>query len=327
MIIQKIMEFKLDLINSDDIYTQNLDETFKKLLSEKFVGKCFNSCYIVKINKILKTSEIYMSDELNGAAQCDICFEVDGLVYLKGEVITGCVIQKIETGGQTYAETDKVSLQFNQDPGLAIYKKGYIIPAIIDKVRYPVGKDKISALALPFYPVFSPQIIYKITEPLSNSDDGVACLNMLLNKISEEENKIKKLSLTELKSYEFFKNLLYPFKKVKSIEKSTTNQYKSLKFKEHNFDIFKTAKEGYICRPIELEKFKPLVYYSTDIGDTSDMLNISLNTMFDISLLMHQDYLQYLILLRELVSYYPDIKTIQQYADVWKMYNHLKKSE
>lgn len=328
MIIQKIMEFKLDLLNSNDIYSQNLDNTIKRILAEKFVGRCFNSCYILKINKILKSSEIYMSDDLNGSARCDVCFEVDALVYLKGEIVTGCTIRKIESGGQTYAETEKISLQFKQDPALSIYKEGHIIPAVIDKVRYPVGKDKISALALPFCPIFPPTIIYKIIAPLSNNESETLCLNKLFDKIANEEAKIKAFSKIEIKSYDFFKNLIYPFKKVQSLEKSTTGKYKSMNFKDLDFTIFKTATEGYICRPVELEKFLPSVYYSKTLGkDDANSINISLNTMFEIALIMLQDYIQSLILLRELVGYYPDFKTINQYADIWKMYNHLKKTE
>lgn len=322
MIIQKIIEFKLDLINSNDIYTPNIEETAKRLLANKFVGKCFKSCYILNINRILKTSEIYMSEDLNGSAYCDVCFEVDGLIYLKGEIITGCVIRKIESGGQTYAETDKVSLQFNQDPSLSIYKEGYVIPAIIDKVRYPINKEKISALALPFCPVFPPVIIYQIDNK-TPTDEEKACLERLFVKISDEENKVKDLK-GKTKSYEFFKNLLYPFKKVQPI---SSNKYKSMNFKELDISQLDTVKDGYICRPHELEKFRPIVYYSNNMTTSQSSINISINTKFEISLIMMQDYLQYLITLRELTDYYPDFQNINKYADIWKIYNHLKKTE
>jgi hypothetical protein len=265
-----------------------------------------------------------MSDELNGSAYCCVSFEADVLIYLKGEIITGCTIRKIESGGQTYAESKYCSLQFKQDPALSIYKENSIIPAVVDKARYYPNKDKISIGALPFAPIFPPLIIYKIGDS-HITESQKQCLNLILDKISQYENKIKNFSKIETKSYEFFRNLLYPFKKVQLLDKSET--YKNMNFKILEFEkmLNNDIKDGFICRPIELEKFLPKFYYSNKINDAKISTQITENTLYEITIIMLQDYLQYLILLCEMVEFYPDFKTIEKYAKVWQMYNMLKK--
>ena len=322
MILTKVFETKIDLVYSNDTYTQNLDKTLIKVLKNMFEGKCFESSYILNVNRIIKSSEIYMSDNLDGSASCCCSFECEVFVYIKGEIITGCHIQRIESGGQTYAESKYCSLQFKQDPALAIYKENYIVPAIVDKIRYYPNQDKISIGALPFTPIFTPLIIYKITTPLSESDEEDRCISMIYKNISIYEAKIKAFSNVEKNSYEFFKNLLYPFKKVQSLNK--TPKYKDFDIKD--FDILKTLREGFVCRPVELEKFLPKVYYSKKNVENHDVdAQITSNTMFEIIMLMLQDYLQYLILLCEMVQFYPDYKIIERYAKVWQIYNMLKR--
>ena len=113
MLIKKNIETYVDITDPNDIYAPDLDAMLMTKLTNKFVGICCNSCYIVNINRIVKRSNVYMIQTLDGYAQTCVTFEVDAIIYINGEIINGCKIVRKEPNGRIHAKSDIAGIQMN----------------------------------------------------------------------------------------------------------------------------------------------------------------------------------------------------------------------
>ena len=319
MITQKILETYLNLDDPNHIYSIDITKTCIEILTKKFINKCYKSCYILKINKIIRSSNIYVTDSLD--AKCIICvlFEADVIIYNESEIITGCKITKIEPHGRIYAESQYANIQMKQDHALSIYKEGYIIPVIARACRYYPNKEKISIAAFPFMPMFPENIIYSITD---TSDLHQSHIEYLFASIDEENKKISKLTKNEMKAYDFFKKLLYPFKTEQKFE--SMPHIKTAQFKKIKFDTLTSVKSGLICYPIELPAIDQVFYTTEDPSKIQDILVVN-DTLHNIIIKILNQYLLHLQAIYQLYTHYPDVKIISHYTEIWKMYNLLKR--
>ena len=125
MIIKKVLETTIDITDPNDIYNPNIQNLCIKYLEIKYLKKCYMSCLITKITKILRNSSRYMSNELHGYAKINVEFEIEGTIYTKGEVITNCKIIKIENTGYIHCISEYAGIQIRPDPKFVnIYKEG-----------------------------------------------------------------------------------------------------------------------------------------------------------------------------------------------------------
>ena len=191
MYIKKILETYIDIIDPIDIFSANINEMLINKLTEKFVGKCYMSCLIININKIIKRSYIYMKDTLEGDCSVNIMFEVDAIEYIKNEIINGCKIIKKESNGIIHAISNYAGIQINIPANISIFKEGDIIPVIVKMTRYNINQTSISVLATPFIPNNDPAICYKITDALSEQETDI--IKSILSQIKTEELIIKNL--------------------------------------------------------------------------------------------------------------------------------------
>lgn len=316
MIIQKYLETRIDLFDPLDILNPNLNEVCMKHLSNRFEGKCYMSCLIIKIIRIIKHSQRYMSNDLYGNAYIHVSFEVDGIIYNKGEIITGCNIVKIESDGRIHAKSKYAGLQIRQDESLInIYKEGFITPFITKRVLYNPAQSSISVEALPFTPVYPIHIIYKITKPLDNTErEKILYLFEQLSIILKETELVKKKSI---KSYEFFEKLLYPYKKYVN--------FKEKGLKKINFDkkLMEITK-GYLINPRE-SKYNDMEIFGSDKNyEKSDIKIEEKPLVFILEIFIRNFILHYKTLL-EFVESYSTIEQVKKYKDVWKLYDILKR--
>ena len=77
----------MDITDPNEILSTDRNKMLMEKLTSKFVGVCYNSCYILKINRIIRRSYIYMKDTLDGDAHTNVMFEVDAIEYIKDEII------------------------------------------------------------------------------------------------------------------------------------------------------------------------------------------------------------------------------------------------
>jgi len=311
MIVPKIIETQLDLNDPNDILDPNLMGMCMRLLTKKFVGRCFKSCLIIKINKILLTSSRYMSEALGGSAYIAVRFEVDGMVFSRGEIINGCRILKIDSDGRIHARSAHAGLQIRHSD--VIYEEGQIVPLIIQRVAYNPAQTAVSIEASPLVPTFLPLEVFKITSGLTVDDTEqakylFARLDALLDTIAA---RIKK-EPSEKNAFDFFQGLLYPFKK------KTENKLKG--FTPNSLRLIGEVQSGYVYQPAESDICAQEYYHAVQYDGES----FEKNTMFVLEILLNRA-IQYYASLIEFVNTYPTFEKVDKIKGVWRAYNLLKR--
>jgi hypothetical protein len=304
MLDKKILETTLDIDEPTDIYSNERTKMIMNKLTEKYAGKCFHSCLVIKIIKIIRRSFIYMKDTLNGGATVNIIFEASVIVYHKGEIINGCKIIKKEPSGIMHAKSEHAGIQLNIKADMSIYKEGDIVPVIIKMVRYNPNQTSISVSAHPFMPIDEMPIYYNIVGDLST--DQRVVLNNILTRITDEEKYINTISATDKKIYKFFIDLLY-----------NSNKTSKLTSKKVSLTDMIEIKTGIIFRP--MQKYNDNTVHHLTI----DHVSIDESPFIIFSVMLNK-YLSNLQTLSEFLKSYPSFASVQKNKEIWKMYNMLK---
>lgn len=307
MIVKKIIETFLDINEPNEIFSTDRNQMIIDKLTEKFVGICYNSCLILKINKIIRRSYIYMKDTLDGDAYTNVMFEVDCVIYIKDEIINGCKIIKKEPNGIIHAKSKYAGIQLNIQPSMSILKEKDIVPVIVKLVRYNINQSAISVLAMPFMPIMNPIQYYNINGTLSKSQSDN--LKLLMDQVKEDENKIKKLNSNDKKIYKFFNDLLH-YKNKESTPKSNSMNI---------MDIL-NLKTGIVFQNM-------LTYDDSNINymekkEDSKAVDESPFIIFSTLLI---NYLSHLQTLNNFLDYYPTFTDVQKNKNTWKFYSMFKK--
>ena len=317
MLIKKTIETIVDIKNADDIYSKNRDTMLIDKLTNKFVGICYHSCYILKINKIIRRSYIYMKDTLDGDSQCTILFEVDAIVYIQNEIIHGCSIVKKEQNGITHAKSKYAGIQLSIPPNMAIFKENDTVPMIVKKVRYNIFQNSISILAAPFTQIQQTSIQYILTGTLSK--DETADITKLLSQVTDEIVYVDSLNANDKKIYKFFNDLL----------STHTNK---LHTKNKLVDILQ-IKNGVVYKSNTFDDIN-IYHTQSDMKDDLDKLETD-TKLSDVNIITESVYIVFYTLilefissiqtLREFINNYPTFAAVQHDKNIWKMYNMLKK--
>jgi len=314
MLIKREIKIWLDITDPNDMYEQDKDKMILGLVSKKFNGICYNSCLIIKVNKIIRRSKIYLKDTLDGHANVSVIFEVDCIIYIRNEIINGCKIIKKEINGIIHATSQYAGIQLNIQPSMSIFKEGDIFPLIVKRVRYNVSQPSVSVLAIPFMPIVPDLVCYNITGNLNTEQKE--SLNLIWGQIQRHEDYVKKLNTSDKKIYKFFIDLLQPDKSHKIGKvidmKELMNITKGIVFK--TFNQYNDSNVNYIK---DLDDIK-----GTGKKFVDDSL-IDEDVYIVISSIMHQ-YLSHLQTLQDFVSHYSTFADVQKNKNVWKFFNMLK---
>jgi len=222
MLIKKVLETTIDLLDVNDIYTPNVQSMLMRKLKERYNGRCFSSMLITDIVDIVRYSDRKLVDNrLDGAAYIDVEFVAEGIIFVKNEVINGCkatkvstsgvLVQNAITNGMIIAGSDKRTAEM-----IRVIRKDQTIPVVVDDVCYNIYKPQIAMRCLPYVPIPCKTVYYNITELLSDADS--AKISKLLDHLADEQKMHQPMQAA--KSYEFFKNLVYPYKTVQKPELS-----------------------------------------------------------------------------------------------------------
>jgi hypothetical protein len=216
MKITKIFDITLNIDNINDIFTKDINQKLLSLIKKKYQYKCYLSSYVLKINKIINRSLLeFNQNDLNCSFNISIQFEAECLVFNKNEVILNMKIQEIVNNNlilknTTTSEINEIIIALiknNQD--LSIFSKDDIIPIIVGKVKYSLGSDKITINAYPFIPIVSNIIYYQVTS--LNKQQLELLQETILPYIEYEEQIKKDLLKTKNNTWDYFKNLVYPY--------------------------------------------------------------------------------------------------------------------
>lgn len=216
MKITKIFDIILNITNINDIFTKDINQKLILLLEKKYQYKCYLSSYILKINKIINRSLLECNqNDLNCSFNISIQFEATCLVFNKNEVILNMKIQEIvnnniilrNKANDEFNDIIIALIKNNQD--LSQFTKDDIIPIIVGKVKYSLGSDKITINAYPFIPIITNVIYYQVSA--LNELQLEQLQESILPYINYEENIKKDIIKTKNNTWNYFKNLIYPF--------------------------------------------------------------------------------------------------------------------
>jgi len=223
MKITKIFDIILNIDNINDIFTKDINQKLLSLIKKKYQYKCYLSSYVLKINKIINRSLLeFNQNDLNCSFNISIQFEAECLVFNKNEVILNMKIQEIVNNNlilknTTTSEINEIIIALiknNQD--LSIFSKDDIIPIIVGKVKYSLGSDKITINAYPFIPIISNIIYYQVTG--LNKQQLELLQETILPYIEYEEQIKNDLLKTKNNTWDYFKNLVYPYTNKNNIK-------------------------------------------------------------------------------------------------------------
>ena len=219
MIFQKIFEKIVTLKDVNIIYSIDIDNILLNKIKDTFEKKCYKSCYILLVNKIIRRSNLnFNNKDLNASVNISIMFEATILKYDIYDIINNVKIITI-TDDKIICQSDSSSILIKSDKNLDSFKMNQIISVRVGKCSYTTGESKISITAFPFIPIIEEDIFYKIKELTKNEKEELNN-SYIMNIINEEEN-IKKDILKKLKNkWNYFNNLLYPYKTNKKLNKN-----------------------------------------------------------------------------------------------------------
>jgi hypothetical protein len=344
MLIKKYIETYMDITDPNDMFSENRDDMLIAKLTDKFVGNCYNSCLILKINKIIRRSYIYMKDTLHGDAQSSVMFEVDALVYMKNEILNGCTIVKKEPNGIIHAKSEYGGIQINTTRNLDIFKEQDIVPVIIRMVRYNINQPEITIKASPFIPMNDPLVYYKPTGLLD--DEQIENIYKIIKQIKDNESNLSKLSTTDKKIIKFFVNLLNNKSQINTKLGSIEN------IPMYDVKVLSNIKSGIIVRENSFSNNK-ITLINSDVNTAlstivhsshpstlpNNIVEISIEekekelskifvieeSIYNIYTSILLQYLGNLQTLSDFLNHYPTFASVQKNKSIWKIYNMLKK--
>jgi len=322
MIITKNFQTTIDLDNSNDIYNINKDKIILDKLNERYKNICFQSALILEIVKIIRTSSIRMLDnKMDGGASIDIMFEAKCLILNISEVLCGVQIFKI-TNNMITANHENVSIiiKKNNNKINKVLQVGQNIPVIILGIKYNIGNNKISASAYPLSPelLIHESIYFNITEKINEGEKEK--LYLIINNINEIKNEIKTY---DKQIISLFETLLYPYKKKIDINKKYNKKYNEISLL--NVEKLLELNSGYIFYSSEYDKVEEkLLYINQEYEEKTNENNIVYNKAFNVISYILNDYLYYLLSLKELIKEYNSIEKIKTISNYWKIYNENK---
>lgn len=309
MIITKVLMTSIDLLEPNEIFVAAVENILIKKLEHRYKNKCYQSIFITKINKILERSAVLMVDNrLDGGATIDVKFEVSGVVLSAGEILHGCEIIDINSN-MIIAKHPFASISIGYTGKNAVYsiiQKGLKYPIVVDKVRYGINKSEISVVGVLFIPTTSENVLYNITSGI-NEDEAKKIA--ILEELIEEEEKIH-VQLKKEKIYDFFKEIIYPYKKMQKYDLSPNAKgYNKL-----SLDEIKNIKKGVIVLPCEEHLQNKCFYHNEKLG----VGDINTN-LFPAAAEFLNKYYLYLLAIKGFVETYNTPEKFKELSNYWKV--------
>jgi hypothetical protein len=310
MQITKIFDIILNIDNINIIFSNNIESQILNLIEQKYLNKCYLESYIIKINKILNRSLIESNqNNLNCDFIVYIQFEAECIIYSQNEVILNMEIHE-NINNNIIAKNNYIVAMIKNNKDISFLKKGSKIPIIVGKAKFTTGSNKITINSYPFIPIINQSVIYykinKITDDEKNqlNDSIIIYINI------EEERKNKILEIKN-NNWNYFNNLLYPYKNNKSdenIKKDKTIELLSYKYEDSII---------YFNQEINLsEKL---------ISINNDAKNYLEDSSFNILYNLFKKYYLYLKLVNDLSEEYNSKELIDKNMNLFELYIKYKK--
>lgn len=319
MIINKVFDIILNINNINEIFNKDINSTILNMVKQKYNGRCFLGVYIIDVNRILNRSLIESNQSsLNGSFNIFIQFEGKCILYSPNEIIFNMEVK--DTINNIISCTSKnisAIIKLNKiDYNL---KKGQIIPIIVGKFKCITGSDVIQINSYPFVPIVNnKKVFYKIGEL---SEDNITKLNEFVQNYINVEEELKNNILSNINNkWQYFKELMYPFKTNKTdeiINEKNTKYIDLINLKEMNNSII------YLNNEVDLSK-RLINVYNTE-NEINNITEYIKEDDFVVIYDILKKYYLYLQSINQLATIYNTNEKIQQNENIFNLYIKYKK--
>ncbi len=153
MIEHKTLCLDITITDVMKIYSPDINETVLGIFNDTWGHKCFNGMFIIKGTNINRMSSIVMDKKsLDGHAKVSVDIKCDVIVYNYGDIIVGKVIY-IGNTGDIILQNEHAAINMKSS-GLVVAKDD-LIPVLVSKSTYPLNKNMISIIGVPFVPLYN----------------------------------------------------------------------------------------------------------------------------------------------------------------------------
>lgn len=318
MIITKLIEVGVDI---DDPVGTCSDESLMYILEDKYRGKCFRECYIKSINRIIKKGECIIN-QVGGAAYGTIAiiFEVTAIVFIRGEILTGCLIKHInDRANLITCEADIAYVMLKRDATFESLQVGQYITVQVGVAKYSIGSDRVAVNAIPFLPA-KKEIIYQIVESKGENAkqtlEAKALLDDVLARIEYEETTSKGLRAANEKQWIVFEQLMSAYVKPPPLHPSAV-PINLLTERE------KVSEFTFITRDNKLSLMMPVVaaYKEAPAGEIVWSQNMIVTaSRQEILLALLEDYCGHIKAVREMIAVYSTPALLESHRNLWNIY-------
>ena len=308
MIIKTTIEVGIDL---DDPIGQCDDDHIKHILTVKYQGRCLREHYIQSIDRIIKRGEVIINQVSPDAyATLPVIVEVTAVVFLRGEIITGCLIKHInERAKFITCETQYANIILKQSPMFNSLQVGQYITVQVGTSQYAIGAPKVAISGLPYLPSGSSPI-YKIKQ-------GVVAPKLLkdvLARIEFEEEQHAEMKKSNPKMVTIFSSLMYSYMRPQEVDPKSVVNIINEQDKLSGFQ--------YITRDCRLPPTSPFVLA---VNETPKDRPWELSSIIEVSLAealiaVLEDYCAQLRAVREMIAIYSTPELINSHANLWNIY-------
>lgn len=307
MLIKTVLELGIDI---DDPIGKCDDNHIKYTLETKYQGKCFRECYIKSIDRIIKRGEIIINQmSATGFGTLPIIVEATAVVFLRGEVITGCHIKHInERAKLITCETDHAFVMLRGDKAFSSLQVGQYINVQVGLTQYTIGMNKAVINGAAYLPGGAASI-YKITDTTLPTQQ---LMKDVMGRIEYEEGEVAQIKSSNEKSWTIFSSLVYAYSAPQKIESTLNIQRDQEKMRDYK----------YLTRDVRIEPTTPFVLATNE--DPGDLKNVVEVTLQEAIIALLEDYAANLRIVREMISVYSTPELIKAHANLWGIYRSNK---
>jgi hypothetical protein len=279
-----------------------------------------------------------------------IC-EVTAVVFICGEVITGCKITGKDDGGSIICQVPLANIMVDVSPGTESLNVGQIVSVVVRAARYQIDSQTVSIVATLHGPnIYAP--VYKLA-PFGSAD--VAILSDVRARVEFEETARDELQKTQSKAWTFFAQLLYGYKTRREAPTDVTvmslgelvlmgdGGRGSISHREHPDNSLppgdgstgsirspRTPGDGvmYVSRDPRMDLTTSSVYVHNAAVNAPASQSKSVSTSITVDTLLpsnvlvtlYEDYCSQLRVIREMIDVYSTVDLVRSHQNLWKTY-------
>ena len=310
-------------------YSSAIDDLILHKLKEKLENKCDKGAFILRVVSIYKRSKcVQTQNRLDGSCTVSVQYQVEALIYNKGDIISGCKIQHIERSNDILCEHENAIIRVKGSRIMQRLSPGMKIPVRVTKAQYKKSSDKIVIYGVPF--------TYQMNILIFNIDfDSIMTeqKDMILETIDKIETEQK--NQKNLKILSFFDEVFYPFHQAFS-EYQKKNKMPSDYSLTDMVDLLKGKMKKptgkIICfRHPRLLASDPRIYIAEKVSndklldDQQHKIQLVGGNSGEIIMYLLNEHLSYLNLLTSMAQEYDTEKKRNEHKALWDIYKDLKK--